>query len=382
MNIGFDAKRFFHNNTGLGNYSRTLVKGLVQSYPQHQYYLFNPKSSNTFQKPPDSNVHQVLPQRFLAKKFPAFWRSSWVTKDLERLNIQLYHGLSHEIPIGIQATSVKSVVTMHDLIFERYPEQYKKLDIEIYRRKYYYACAYANRVIAISQQTKNDLVELYKTDPLKIDICYQSCNPAYARVASDVHKEHLRRTLSLPGQFFLYVGSVIERKNLLSVCEALHQLRGEVDIPLVVIGSGKGYLQKVKDFIQANGLSARVIFLSENGAFTAIQYPGTMAAIYQMATALIYPSVFEGFGIPVLEALSSGLPVITSNVSCLPETGGDAALYVNPLSGDEIREAMKRIYFDEDLRMDMIDKGIVQAQKFDLKKCSEAVMAVYNKVLE
>jgi len=382
MNIGFDAKRFFHNNTGLGNYSRTLVNGLMQSYPQPQYFLFNPMSSKSFQKPPGSNVHEILPRRFLAKKFPAFWRSSWVTKDLERLNIRLYHGLSHEIPMGIQATSVKSVVTMHDLIFERYPEQYKKLDVEIYRRKFHYACEHANRVIAISQQTKNDLVSLYKTDPSKIDICYQSCNPAYARVAGDVEKEHLRLILRLPEQFFLYVGSVIERKNLLSICEALHQLKDEANIPLVVIGSGKSYLQKVKDFIQRNGLNRRVIFLSENGAFAAIQNPVTMAAIYQMATSLIYPSLFEGFGIPVLEALSSGLPVVTSNVSCLPETGGEAAVYVNPLSVEEIREAMKRIYLDKDLRTHLIHKGRAQAQKFDLQKCSEAVMAVYNKVLE
>jgi hypothetical protein len=136
MNIGFDAKRNFHNTTGLGNYSRTLIKGLAEYYPEHQYYLFNPKPSDKFSKPRFDNVHEVLPQGFLAKKFSSAWRSKWVAKDLQKFGIQLYHGLSHEIPIGIELTSIPSVVTIHDLIFERYPEQFNKIDVQIYRKKF------------------------------------------------------------------------------------------------------------------------------------------------------------------------------------------------------------------------------------------------------
>ena len=118
MNIGFDAKRAFHNQTGLGHYSRTLIHSLAKFYPDHQYYLFNPKQSSLFQFE-EPNIHEILPDYFPASLFTPAWRSSWVKKDLKKLKIDLYHGLSHEIPIGIQKTGIRSVVTIHDLIHER-----------------------------------------------------------------------------------------------------------------------------------------------------------------------------------------------------------------------------------------------------------------------
>lgn len=382
MNIGFDAKRYFHNNTGLGNYSRTLVGGLAHFYPEHEYFLFNPKPSKRHQKPSFKNVHEVLPDGPLSKRIPALWRSNWVKKDIKKGGIELYHGLSHEIPVGIHKTSVKSVVTIHDLIFERFPTQYKKMDAFIYRRKILYACAHANRIIAISEQTKTDLIDFYKIEPVKIEVCYQSCHPAYKEKIQTGEIQAIRNSLHLPQHFFLYVGSIIQRKNLLTICKALYQLSGDVQIPLVVIGNGKEYKQQVKKFVDGKNLQKWVIFLSDNPLFSSLQTPQTMAAIYQMATAMIYPSFFEGFGIPVLEALSAGLPVITSNLSCLPETGGNAALYVNPASSDELAAAIKRIWTDEDLRFEMIEKGRAQAQKFSLQNSSAAVMNVYKNVLK
>ena len=128
MNIGFDAKRAYHNGTGLGNFSRTLIRLLSGHYPEHEYYLFNPKPSSAFEVK-GSNIHEILPQSFAGKLFPSAWRSSWVCKDLKQLKINLYHGLSHEIPVGIQKTGVRSVVTIHDLIHERYPDQYNPIDV-------------------------------------------------------------------------------------------------------------------------------------------------------------------------------------------------------------------------------------------------------------
>jgi glycosyltransferase involved in cell wall biosynthesis len=384
MNIGFDAKRAFHNQTGLGNYSRTLINGLAQYFPEHEYFLFNPKLSRSYPKADFANVHEVLPEGLLNKKLSSLWRSNWVKKDLERLGIQLYHGLSHEIPVGIQSTGIRSVVTIHDLIFERYPEQFSKIDVQVYRRKFRYACAHADRVIAISQQTKSDVINLYGTDEKKIDICYQSCHPAFGKVMSEEEKMVVRKKYELPPAYFLYVGSIIERKNLLGVCMAIKAVSGKTDIPLVVIGNGRDYKQKVQDYLKANNLEKRVIFLSDREEVKkdpAFQRPQTFAAIYQMATAMVYPSFYEGFGIPVLEALWSRLPAITSNVSCLPETGGDAAYYVNPGRSEEIAEAMMRISEDAALRQEMIRKGWEHAQNFTLEKCTRVVMDVYKKLV-
>lgn len=380
MKIGFDAKRAYHNGTGLGHYSRTLLQSLSRYFPEHEYYLFNPKASSSFTVE-GTNIHEVLPSLVAHKIFRSAWRSSWVKKDLQRLGIDLYHGLSHEIPLGIQKTGIPSVVTIHDLIHERYPEQYAAIDVKIYSRKFRYACEHANKIIAISEQTKKDIIDFYKTPAEKIEVCYQSCNPAFGFTVSAEEKQTVLQRYGLPEQFFLSVGSIIERKNLLNICKAIFLLREEMNIPLVVIGDGGKYKQQVKDYIKQNRLDEKIIFLSENpvarssASFkTAADFP----AIYQSAMAMIYPSFFEGFGIPVLEALWSRLPVITSGISCLPEAGGEGAFYIDPSDSGSIAEAMRNIYNDPSLVSNMKEKGWQHAQKFTQQKCAAAVMEVYK----
>ena len=381
MKIGFDAKRAFQNTTGLGHYSRTLVASLAQYFPEDEYYLFAPKITSLFNTTSHKNIHTITPVAFPSTVLKSLWRSNWVKKDLLNNHIDIYHGLSHEIPLHINKTGIRSVVTIHDLIFERYPGQYNAIDRSIYRNKFKYACNNADKIIAISQQTKQDIIQYYKIPEDKITICYQSCNPAFGEIVSEEKKKSVAALYHLPEQFYLYVGSIIERKNLLLICKALKQL--DASIPLVVIGDGDSYKQKVKHYIKENVLDDRVIFLSETEAAqssmafkTAADFP----AIYQLATAMIYPSIFEGFGIPVLEALCSRLPVITSNVSCMPETGGDAALYINPADDNEMAGAMRRVVNDHALKNSMIEKGILHAANFTQQKCAEAVMNVYRKL--
>src|SRR6185503_8761136 len=326
MNIGFDAKRAYHNGTGLGHYSRTLIRSLAEYFPQDEYFLFNPKPSKLF-KLNGKNIHEVLPSKLLHKTLSSVWRSTWIKSDLEKLNIDIYHGLSNEIPLDIDVTDIRSVVTIHDVIFERFPAQYSTIDVEIYKRQFKYACDHADKVIAISEQTKEDIMEFYKTPEEKISVCYQSCNPAFGEIVSEKIK------------------------------------------------------QQIKDFIKQNGLDKQIIFLSEDplakvasSFLKAEDFP----AIYQSAIAMIYPSFFEGFGIPVLEALWSRLPVITSNVSCLPEAGGDGAYYVDPNSSEEIAEGMKTIFADGSFTEALKEKGWQHAQNFTQQKCAADVMRVYE----
>ncbi len=379
MNIGFDAKRAYQNSTGLGHYSRTLISSLAEFYPDNNYYLFAPKITALFNTSGFTNIHPVSPVHFPASLFTSVWRSNWVKNDLHQHKIDIYHGLSHEIPLGIAQTGIRSVVTIHDLIFERYPNQYNPLDTLIYRNKFRYACKNADKIIAISQQTKQDIIDFYKIREDKIAVCYQSCNHLFAERIGEEKKDEIRRFYNLPSQFYLYVGSIIERKNLLLICKALKKI--DSLIPLVVIGNGGDYKEKVKKYIAANGLEHRVIFLSENPqavASVAFQTAEDFPAIYQMALAMIYPSIFEGFGIPVLEALNSKLPVITSNLSCLPETGGNAAIYINPENENELALAMEAVANNTELRTGMIEKGITHALNFTKQRCAEAVMNVYK----
>lgn len=374
MNIAFDAKRAFQNNTGLGNYSRTLIQSLTKGYPAHSWYLFAPKQTTLFM--PDNHAKVILPEKTWHRWFKSAWRSKYVVKELQQYKIDLYHGLSHEIPFGIHESGVKSVVTMHDLIFERYPGQYNPIDVFTYRRKARYACHYANRIIAISEQTKQDIITYYQIPAEKISVVYQSCDPAFSIHHSPAELAHLRTKYNLPDKYFLYVGSVIERKNLLGVVKAMQLLQGTLSIPLVILGNGSSYKKKVKAFIAANGLEQRVIWLNEQSRLDFSEVP----LLYQAATALLYPSVFEGFGIPILEALCSLTPVITSQGSCFGETGGDAALYIDPLQPETLAAAMKQVITDTALVNMMKEKGWAHAQHFTPEKCAAGVMQVYEAV--
>jgi glycosyltransferase involved in cell wall biosynthesis len=378
MNIGFDAKRAYHNSTGLGHFSRTLIKLLRDHFPMHQYFLFNPKSTSEY-RITGENIYEVLPGGMLNKLFSSAWRSSWVTKDLKKYKIDLYHGLSHEIPVGISKTEIKSVVTIHDLIHEKHPEQYNAIDVKIYHKKFLYACRNADKIMAISQETKKDIVELYGIEESKVVVCYQSCDPVFAVLRSGEEKLAARKKYGLPENFFLHVGSVIERKNLLNICKALFIVRNDLDIPLVIIGDGGKYKQLVKDYIKQQGLEKKIIFLTEkeNRARTFIPLED-LPTLYQCATAMIYPSFFEGFGAPVLEALWSGLPVITSNTSCLPEVGGHGAYYVDPNSAEEIANGMLRLSTNPELVVELKQKGWEHVQNFTPEKYVRSVMDLYE----
>lgn len=383
MRIGFDAKRAFQNSTGLGHYSRTLISSLAAFFPNEQYFLFAPKVTGRFIMQ-SANIQTISPERFPFTFLRSAWRSAGVKKELLQNSLHLYHGLSHEIPVGIEKTGIRTVVTMHDLIFERYPDQYKKADRWIYRRKFLHACKHADAIIAISNQTKQDLVDLYKVPAQKITVCYQGCDPIFAKQVPSTERETIRTLYGLPARYFLSVGSIIERKNLLTICKAMSRLKHQLDIPLVIIGNGSRYKSVVKEFIGSNGLEDRVFFLSD--AETAKNDPDFSSsahfpAIYQMAEALIYPSSFEGFGIPVLEALFSRVPVITSNVSCLPEAGGDAAEYIDPFDDKDLSEKMYLIATNKAYALQMTERGWQHAQYFTAERTAAAVMGVYKKLM-
>lgn len=376
MKIGFDAKRAFQNDTGLGNYSRTLISSLVKDFPEDDYYLFAPKQTGMYDLSELPGLQVVLPEKPLHRWWKSAWRSRFVVKDLLRYGINIYHGLSHELPFGIHKSGVKSVVTMHDLIFERYPKQYNPIDVLTYRRKARYACLHADKVVAISEQTKQDLITYYQTPAHKIEVVYQSCDPSFGITYPDDDIAELGARYRLPSQYFLYVGSLIERKNLLGIVTAMNTLKGTLNLPLVVLGNGSGYKKKVKAYLEANGLTSQVIFLNEQVRLKNSELP----LLYQGAMALIYPSIFEGFGIPILEALWSRTPVITSHGSCFAETAGDAALYVNPLDPATIADAMKRIVSNTALVAELQEKGWRHAQRFTPEKCAAAMRKVYEQL--
>lgn len=375
MNIGFDAKRAFQNTTGLGNYSRTLISSLAGYFPENKYFLFTPDVSDLFNPIRVGSSRTIVPSSPLFKIFRSAWRSKFITKDIAKSRIEVYHGLSNEIPFGIHCLPVKKVVTIHDLIFERYPRQYNPIDVYTYRKKALYACRNADRIIAVSEQTKKDIISFYRIPAGKISVVYQSCDPVFSQRATDFRKNDIRLKYHLPEEFLLYVGSVVKRKNLLTLVNALQLLPG--NIPLIIVGSGHHYQHLVKASLQVNKDAHPIRWLCE-------QHPvpkNDLAVIYTTAKMLIYPSIFEGFGLPIQEALRSGTPVITSIGSCFAETGGDAALYVNPLDKNEIANAIYKLSNDGNLRKKMILKGIKYTDKSTPFIAASRVTEIYHELL-
>lgn len=351
MKVGFDAKRIFCNTTGLGNYGRTLVSLLAGSFPGHRYYLFTPRQTPLFPAEDSRAVTVRQPVRQLDKIFRSAWRSAFSTRDIGLAGLDVYHGLAGEMPLGIHRLPLKTVVTVHDVIFERYPRFYHALDASIYRRKIQYATAKAHLIIAVSEQTRQDLITYYQVAPRRIRVVYQGCDPVFTHAVPDAELRRVRARYGLPAEYMLSVGSVTERKNLLSVVMAMKRLSDTP--PLVVVGRGQRYQATIRSYLADNHLEGAVTWLSD-----AHYVPQRdLAAIYQSSMLFLYPSLFEGYGIPIREALASHVPVITSRGSCFPETGGDAALYINPLDTAELADAMRRVLTDNRLAAGMKARG-------------------------
>ncbi len=370
MRIAYDAKRAFLNYSGLGNYSRTLISSISKYFTENQYYLYTPRANNDFRDFPPKNTSVIMPETFLNKKFRSYWRSYKIADSLKKEKIDLFHGLSHELPQNIEKTGAKSIVTIHDLILYRFPELYKSIDRIIYKKKYEHSLRAADKIIAISQQTKRDIINFMNIEESRIEVVYQSSNPIYNTQLSIEHLQQVREKYDLPSEFILSVGTIEKRKNLLELIKAVHHTRS--NIPVVVVGKEKKYAKEVYSFIADKQIS-NIIFLKN---LPGIDLPG----IYQLASLFAYPSSFEGFGLPVLEALQSGTPVIAAKGSCLEETGGSESLYIDPFNTEEFSIAINRVLEDSELRKTMKFQGFEFSRKFDTKTSIESLNNIYESI--
>lgn len=372
MRIGFDAKRAFRNFTGLGNYSRSTISILSEYYPDNEYFLY----TTFYKKHPllnfanRPNISIRRPEGML-KRLPSAWRYYGLSADLLFDGVNIYHGLTAELPVAIPS-KVRSVVTIHDLIFLRYPEYYPAIDRWIYTHKYRSACKRADLIIAISQQTKQDIIDFFGIDEKKIRLVYQGCDPQFYKQCNETKKNNIRSLYKLPDNYILYVGTIEQRKNLLTLVKALKIL--PQDIKLVVVGKPTAYFDTVMSYITESHLEDRILFLHR----TAFDH---LPAIYQMARVVCFPSLFEGFGIPALEALNSQVPLITSNYSSLPEAGGPGSLYVDPLDHEAMAAALMQAITDDKLRQQMISLGLEHAQEFREERIAHNIWKIYQELM-
>lgn len=376
MKIGFDAKRAAQNATGLGNYSRYIIGLLAGHADDAELSLYVPDRHKTRlldRLPSQERLKIVFPQGAWSA-VPSLWRTWGITGRLQRDGIRLYHGLSNELPLNIRrARGLKSVVTIHDLLFLRYPEGYHAADRRLYNLKYRRSCLNADRIIAVSEFTKQDIVRYYGIRPERISVVCQGCDDVFRHPAGKDVQSEARAEYHLPEHYILSVGTVERRKNLMLLAKALRHLPEETQV--VAVGHHTPYAREVQHFLQENGLGNRMHLIG-NVAFRLLP------AVYQMADVFVYPSRCEGFGIPLLEALCSGVPAIGCTGSCLEEAGGPDSAYVDPDDDKGLANALRDILNRPGRRERMIQAGHSWAGRFTDEEVLKQLLKVYEETLK
>lgn len=373
--VGFDAKRVVSNQTGLGSYGRNLVNALAHLALTADLRLYAPdagKEALRAQVAGHPNVAFVYPRHAWTRWQKDLWRARGVVADLRRDGVQLYHGLSGELPSGLKRAGIPGVVTVHDLIFLRHPEFYHWMDVRLYAQKFRRTCREASMMIAISECTKRDILAYSDFPAERIRVIYQGAGRYFAREASAEEKRAVRAQYQLPERYLLYVGTVEARKNLLLAAQSLCFLPEEVS--LVVVGRLTKYIDKVRAFLRKNRLEARVRFLEG--------VPNeSLPALYQQAEVFVYPSRYEGFGLPILEALQSGVPVVACTGSCLEEAGGEGSLYVHPDDAEGMGAAVLRLLRGSEERAGRLAQNLAYVKQFEGLNPAQRVWEVYQEVL-
>jgi len=370
--IGLDAKRAFCNATGLGNYSRNMIRSLVKQYPNHTFFLFTSEvkiSSFYDEIMAYSHVSVITPQRAIHRWFPWYWRSRTAGRLAVNLGLDIYHGLSHELPSGLQ-NKVRSVVTIHDMIIFKDVSFQNLFDIISYRSKIRKAIQRADQIIAISQQTQKDIIHFFPSAASKIQVVYQPIDERFYQRVTESEKLSVLQKYNIRKPYIIQVGSIQLRKNIQQVLMAMTVLKNNW-FNYVIVGKPSRFQRSLLEYAKNFGLSDRVMFLNEVP-------DDELPALYQASAAVIYPSLMEGFGLPVAEGLASEVPVITTQGGCFEEAGGEAPVYTDTTSEHALAAAIMQVLQPLDDLNERIVKGKDHLQKFSPSFVATALMQVYT----
>lgn len=375
MRIAFDGRTIAGNKSGAGVYSANLLKMLFSTDKSNEYKVF------VYEQPSDIPANfKFITTKTSYESHPIgdLWESIYLPYFLIRESIDIFHSPAFHLPFFVPKVKkkVKKIVTIHDLILLKFPQTYPKTFVAYGRFMIKMAMKVADAIIVPSENTKDDLLEMFK---IKTDMVYVV---PYA-VRKEVHiidnKSYLadvRTRYSLPDIFILFVSTIEPRKNIEGLIRAYSELRKlGIEHKLVICG-GKGWLkeyERITKIVSELGMVEDIIF-------TGYVADEDIAGIYSMADLFVYPSIYEGFGFPPLEAMASGCPVITSNTSSLPEVVGQAAIMVNPSDIKELTNAMYMVLTNNKMKLCMKEKGIERAKMFSWERCAKETLRVYEDV--
>ncbi|MBE7553874.1 MAG: glycosyltransferase family 4 protein [Anaerolineales bacterium] len=373
MKIGIDYTAALKQSGGIGRYTRGLVTTLAQLDPHNPYILLAPSDAprsglQTFQNCPNFN-HKIypLPERWLTIAWHRFYLPvpvEWFAGQLD-----LFHSPNFILPPTRQA---KTLLTVHDLSFIRHPQgavaSLRKWLNQVVPR----SLARADHILADSESTRQDLIEIFNLKPADITVVGAGVEERFRPITDPATLAAVRRRYRLPDSFILGLGTLEPRKNFTGLIAAFAQSPVRETHHLVIAG-GKGWLY---DDIFAAAQTSPVADRIHLVGFVADE---DLPALYNLADIFAYPSHYEGFGIPVIEAMACGTAVVCANNSCLPEVAGDAALQVTATDTPALAEALARLANNPELRVQAIQEGFRQARKFTWRAAAERLLAVYQR---
>ncbi len=377
MRITLDLSPAVHHHAGLGRYAHELLTALTQIDPANTYQSIY--YAPTGHERPDPPLDRLPSQAIRLPAKP--WRLSVLLADFAGLGMDdwlphtdIFHATDHLLPPLKRA---RSVFTIHDLIYQFFPEHHLPLNRWYLRLMLPRFMRRANAIIAVSENTRRDVTRLMNIPAEKITVIHEGVNPRFRPISEANALAQVRATYQLPERFILFLGTLEPRKNLLRLIEAYHALvtRNATTPPLVLAGR-KGWLfQPIFERVKALGLEDKTIF---TGWIAEADAPLLLSA----AEVFAYPSVYEGFGLPPLEAMACGTPVITSNASSLPEVVGNAGILLSPDDAPAWANALERVLSDAGLRADLRARGLARARQFTWEATARQTLAVYQQVAD
>jgi len=365
MKIAVNTRFLLENRLeGIGWFTFETISRIVKLHPEHEFcFFFDRPYSKKFIFA--ENVKPLI--LYPPARHPFLWYLWFeysVKHALKKTGADLFFSPDGHLCLS---SKTKSISVIHDINFEHYPDQMKWLQRKYYLHYFKKFANYADRIITVSEYSKNDIINTYGISPEKIDVAYNGANSIYKPLNS-LEKKEAQNEFANGCQYFIYIGALLPRKNIARMLQAFDGFRVSIqsDVKMLIVGAKMFNTEDIEHIYNSMKFKNEVIF---TGRLAPEKIEKTLGG----ALALTYVSYFEGFGIPIVEAMNADVPVITSNVTSMPEVAGDAALIADPFSIESITEAMIRIYKDGPLRNSLIEKGRIQRQKFSWDKTAEQV---------
>ncbi|HEY4612040.1 MAG TPA: glycosyltransferase family 1 protein [Bacteroidota bacterium] len=374
MRIAIDGRTITHQRTGVGKYAERTVDALLRLDSANEYILFLVEDSETLHAP---NLQKILIPGFHRMVFNRWWENVILPRFLVRRSIDIFFSPAYILPVIAKPTATKFVATIHDLIAYTYPESFTK-KMRLWQRIFVQnAAKKADLIIAVSEATKLDLLRYSPAIAENIAVVHHAVEETFRPISDTAFLERAHAKYGLPQRFILTVGTIEPRKNHVLLAKAYSLLPEGIrnQYPLVFAGNLGWYSDRILAEISQIGLGKNLL----NLGFVDHE---DLPALYNLASLFVYPSLYEGFGYPPLEAMSCGTAVITSNRSSLPEVVGDAAILIDPNNVHQLAHEIERVLTDETILREMREKSIQRAAQFSWKKNAEETLRVFEIALK